>query len=257
MNDLELRTSFQLSELERSLLDAARHEHVPPALGARMADALGMQWSGAGAGALAGTSTTSTAASASVGAPLFAKLGLWGVLSAGVIAAASWQFMRPSDVAHPGEPAAPAGAPAAVTEPAVVQPESIRPAAVPEVQAIAPSVRASGVRASAPSDDAALLAEISLLDRARTALRERASGRAVALLDQHARRFARGKLAPEAAALRIEALVQRGSHAQARAMAQKFVRAYPSHPLSAQVAKLTQPGESPTLFVIDARAPEH
>jgi outer membrane protein assembly factor BamD (BamD/ComL family) len=100
-------------------------------------------------------------------------------------------------------------------------------------------------RATAPSDDAALLAEIALLDRARNALRERASARAVALLEQHARRFARGELAPEAAALRIEALVQRGSHAEAEALAQRFVRAYPNHPLSAQVSRLTQASESP------------
>ena len=67
---------WEMSELERRLLEAARMDRVPRELGARMAQALGVQ-----AGASSSVAPAASDAAGTAGAPLFAKAGLWGVLS--------------------------------------------------------------------------------------------------------------------------------------------------------------------------------
>jgi hypothetical protein len=133
----------------------------------------------------------------------------------------------------PSRVAEPTAAPAAAHATGAIHP----PAQAAPARADDTAATSTAARTVAP-DDAALHAEIALLDRARNALRAGESARALRLLDHHEQRFAHARLAPEAAALRIDALVQRGSHEQAGSMAQQFVSAYPSHPLSAQVSKL-------------------
>jgi hypothetical protein len=228
--DPEPRPDWNMSELERRLLEAARRDRVPRELGARMADGLGVQM----------TASAAIGSGSAVGAPLFAKAALWGVLSVAlVVGVASWHEANSAEGAGMAEQRTRASAPSRVAEPVVANATG---AVDPTAQA-APA-RAGDAAAALPTarsiapDDAALHAEIALLDHARNALREGGSARALRLLDQHERRFARARLAPEAAALRIEALVQRGSHEQAGSMARQFVSAYPSHPLSAQVSKL-------------------
>jgi len=234
---------WEMSELERRLLEAARSDRVPDALGARMAEGLGVQ-NAAGAALQSAPPAGST-----LGAPLFAKVGLWGVLSVALVAAvASWHGAQSAPRARLAAQPPHASVPAGVARPALAVPAAdATGAGAPAARAAAP--RADGAAAALPPartvplpDDAALRAEIALLDRARQAMREGASARALRLLDQHTRRFAPARLAPEAAALRIEALVQRGSHEQAGAMSRQFVSAYPSHPLSAHVSQLTAAG---------------
>jgi hypothetical protein len=216
----------EMSEIECRLLEAARRDRVPDALRARMADGFAAQL---GRAALHG--------GPAAGAPLFAKAGMWGVLTLAVLAAvAGWHATRPASRVESAAPAAPvvrASAPAAVED------------GTAQVPAPAPSRSAEATdsaRSRVPADeDGALRAEIALLDRARKALRDGASARALQLLDAHRERFAQARLAPEAEALRIEALVQGGSREQARLLSRQFASAYPAHPLTEHVAKLAPP----------------
>ncbi len=223
-----------LGELERRLLEAAKRDRVPDALGARMAQGLGVH--------VAGTTTAGASAAGGLGAPLFAKVGLWGVLSLALVAAvAGWrgaQSGAPSTrAAHAArEDAPPAAALPRSDRTTSAIDETAQPTAVAQSSAQPPPERPA-----AAFDDAALRAEIALLDRVRDALQRGASTRALRLLDRHHQRFAPAKLAPEAAALRIEALVQHGSHAQAITMSRHFTSTYPTHPLRDHVSSLTTP----------------
>jgi hypothetical protein len=237
--DPEPRPDWEMSELERRLIEAARRDRVPHDLGARIADGLGVQMT---ASAAIGSGTAPGASA--VGAPLFAKAALWGVLSVAlVVAVASWHEANSAEGARIADQQPRARARSPVAQPVVAATVTDTAGAVEPPAQAAPARAAEGAAAlptarSVAPDDAALHAEIALLDHARNALRGGENARALRLLEQHERRFARARLAPEAAALRIEALVQRGSHEQAGSMARQFVSAYPSHPLSAQVSKL-------------------
>jgi hypothetical protein len=215
----------EMSELERRLLEAARHDHVPDALSARMADGLAAKLASA-------TLSGGPAVGAQLGSPLLAKMSLWGVLSLAVVGAvAGWYATRPAPAKQRAEPAVAISSPAAVA------------AAEPAAQTTSQSAQSAAdmLASAAGGDDEALRAEIALLDRAHKALRGGASALALRLLDEHRERFARARLAPEASALRIEALVQRGSREQARSLSRQFVSAYPTHPLTEHVAKLAAP----------------
>ena len=222
----------EMSELERKLLEAARSDRVPDALGARMAERLGVQ-------------AAATAATAGLGTSLFAKAGLWGVLSIGGIALvgaiASWYATRSVEGIAPALRRGAISVPHAPERTAV--PTDVMP---PRSAGVMPAVEvAAAARRDDGVDDAALRAEIALLDRARNALRDGASARALRLLDQHRARFAHAQLAPEAAALRIEALVQRGAYDQADSMSRQFMASHPTHPLAERVADLTAARTTP------------
>lgn len=240
-----------VAALEHRLLDAARQDRVPDMLSARMAAGLGVlatslaaqsaQAAPAGSKALAGSSKASSTS-------WLVKAGLWGSLSVG-LAAVGFQALPRAERSHEvprAAQAAPASVP--VVAPSVASPaRAVEPQ--PEAEAptntklVAPSLplaasTESDPRVSALPIDAALRAEIALLDRARTALREQEGSRALRLLDQHESRFLRPSLAPEADVLRIEALSQRGHRTQAEALSQRFLASYPSHPLREHVASL-------------------
>jgi hypothetical protein len=80
--------------------------------------------------------------------------------------------------------------------------------------------------------------EVATLDQARTVLGHGDPARALSILDEYARRFPRGALAPEAAVLRIEALVAAGDRAAATRAAQSFLRANPSSPYAQRIESL-------------------
>ena len=247
-----------LHALEQRLLEAARHDHIPDALGARMAQGLGVQAAGAALESGAHASSHASVSAGKLSAPLFAKPGLWGALAlAGAIGVAGFQLSRPADGASHGTTAprassAPtaavqvaATATASAKAPEVVRADAEpRPEPVPAQPTAAEAVRPAptAARPLARPDDSALHAEVTLLDRARNALRAGGSGLALRLLDQHRQRFAHPTLAPEAAALRIEALVQRGADQQADALSQRFAASYPTHPLRARVDALRARG---------------
>ncbi len=85
-----------------------------------------------------------------------------------------------------------------------------------------PSARVQG-----PSS---LAEELAILDQVRAALARGDATSALRALDQREVRFPRGSLGPEAALLRVEALLSRGDEAGARALAEAFLAAHPSGP---------------------------
>jgi outer membrane protein assembly factor BamD (BamD/ComL family) len=84
---------------------------------------------------------------------------------------------------------------------------------------------------------------MDLLRRARAAVRAGDPRGALAHLEQHARRFPASPLAPEAAAVRIEATCAVGDRQTARMLADQFARQWPDSPLSRRVSRLC--GEDP------------
>ena len=72
-----------------------------------------------------------------------------------------------------------------------------------------------------------LAAERTLLADARAAMQSSQVARALAILDDHARRFPRGQLAEERDAVRVAALWRSGDHDAARRRADEFARRHP------------------------------
>jgi hypothetical protein len=231
MNEPEALSKLDMTELERRLLDAARRDRVPSDLGLRIAGALTQA---SLAPAAAATNTLAP------GALLFSKTGLWGFLSIALLAGAGALYAgRPGTDAAAAPRAAASQARAASTL-APHAPASA-PVTAPEPEPalpVQPDRRAAGAGA-ARADEAALREEIDLLDRAREALARGAAQRALRVLGRHRARFAHGTLAPEAEALRIEALAQLGD-ARARSAAQRFISTYPAHPLRERVGALAE-----------------
>ena len=228
----------EAGELERQMLDAARADRVPEPLRARMAQGLGLKVGSSGA--LPGGLSTGKA-----GASLFGSTGLWGSLAVLVVVGTGGYAAWPSESAQhepaasvPSRPVAPAPGP---------QPKRVDVGQVPgalgsAAQERGPADAQHEGQAPRPAavelpDDAALRAEVALLDRARGALQTQDNTRALQLLQEYASRFPRARLGPEAAALRIEALLAQGEADAARGLMQDFMRAHPTHPLQARVAR--------------------
>jgi hypothetical protein len=92
--------------------------------------------------------------------------------------------------------------------------------------------------AAVPVDAAArasLTRELAALDHARLALAGGDARRALGALDDHARKFPRGRLALEAEVLRIDALAKLGRTADARQHAETFLRLHPNSVLATRV----------------------
>jgi hypothetical protein len=237
---------------ERQLLDAAKHDRAPTALKLRMAQGLASlplsaaASSATGTGASATSTTGTTAHASGAGGLLFSPPVLWGSLTAVLLAGAlGWQQLAASSA-----PAAPRAATPVVSAPS--PPATLEPTAVPEIPApaavaAAPTALAapassttSAARAAQAAPAARLREELALLDAARSALVARDSARALELLDQHAARYTRGALAPEADALRIDTYVQRGATARAEKLSRRFLERYPAHPLTAHIATVAR-----------------
>jgi hypothetical protein len=116
----------------------------------------------------------------------------------------------------------------APASPTVVAPEAVPPAAIPVPALPVASSRATPARASAEATP--LDAEVAMLREARQALREGRAARALALLDEHARRFPHGVLAEDCAAERVFALCALGSVDQARAEGLRFLAGHALSP---------------------------
>jgi hypothetical protein len=87
-------------------------------------------------------------------------------------------------------------------------------------------------RAPVPVPSSSQLAgEIATLDQAKHAVKAGDAQRALKILDSYDTTFATGALAPEAAALRIEALARAGRRAEAQAALGSFRSSHPESPL--------------------------
>jgi hypothetical protein len=116
------------------------------------------------------------------------------------------------------------------------------PVATVPSSALAPAaaLRRPSRSAPAPATPAAavdpLAVEVAMVAEARAADEAGQGSRALAVLDEHDRRFARGVRAPEAAALRVEALCTAGRSDDARGEAARFAVRYPGSPLARRFA---------------------
>jgi hypothetical protein len=92
-----------------------------------------------------------------------------------------------------------------------------------------------GQEVAAPLAPTTVEAETRLVRAGVTALHSGDSARALALFDEHARKYPRGILAEERAAERVVALCDLGRSVEARAAATEFLRDHPRSPASARV----------------------
>jgi hypothetical protein len=89
--------------------------------------------------------------------------------------------------------------------------------------------------ASAPNDE--LARELGMVDRARSALRAGNAAGALELVSGYERAFKHPRFAPEATAIRIEALIAQGQRAEAARLARLFMARHPGHPLTPRLRK--------------------
>jgi hypothetical protein len=223
------------TDLERSLLSAARRERPSPEMTARMAAGLGIS-----------VGAAITAASAPVAAaPVVAAktmLGLW--VPAGVIVAAvaagvvGVRFSARPDrpAAHVAEPAAPTAEPIVADAPRAIATRPVRAAGGHAEKIRRRPAAVAPTPATIPADD--LRDQIALIDAARAAVTGGSSERALALLRRYDASYPGGAFRPEALALRIEALAHDGRRAEAQGLARDFLARYPQSPVAARVARI-------------------
>jgi hypothetical protein len=230
-SDPKRLTVVGATDLERTLLQAARHERPSPEMTARMAAGLGIS---------VGAALTAASSPVAAAPIVVAKttLGLW--MPAGVIVAAVAAGVVGVRVsARPEPPAVHAARPAApmIAPPQVEAPHAT---AAPDARVVKMRRRSTSVTAPASASTSAgdLRDQIALLDAVRAAVKGGSSERALVLLHRYDATYPGGAFRPEALALRIEALDQDGRHVEAQALARDFLARYPQSPVAARVARV-------------------
>jgi hypothetical protein len=198
---------------------------------------------GAGAGA-AGASASAAPAAAGAGAKVAvatgaAKVGI-AVKVAGAITIASAVGVGAVAVSHrEASPPAPVGMVATETASVAAAAPSSSPATTklaiaeppPSVEPSATATTSAKVAtkssAKPAASDTGMEAEVRLLERAQDALRSRSPSEALALADEHARRFPQGILVQEREVIAVEALVKAGRRDEAKARAARFRARFP------------------------------
>ncbi len=112
----------------------------------------------------------------------------------------------------------------------------VSPAAQGDKSSPSTAVGAGGTQGS----DVGLAAERSLLEVARTALSRGDFASAMSSLDTHQKKFPKGVLREEREALYVQALARSGRHDEAKARAERFVKAYPKSMLLPVVEAATE-----------------
>jgi hypothetical protein len=241
------------SDFERRLLSSAVSEAPPPELVRQLERALGIV-SGAPAAAApplaAAVAIARTAGIQTV--PLAVKVGTLVTLVAGGLVGIVLlrSHARPTDgAARTPSIAAPREVPLVVDSPSAQLP--------PAPSAPSATLATSSASASAPLAAPALMPtsrsvrsgalhdEIALIDGARIALAAGSPARALGLLQRHDARYPHGALAPEALAVRIEALDKSGQRARARVLALAFLADHPDSPLAERIARLRDTERTP------------
>ncbi|MBX3216391.1 MAG: hypothetical protein KF850_30410, partial [Labilithrix sp.] len=136
-----------------------------------------------------------------------------------------------------------ADAPAALSVAEDLTPPT-EPSAAPPPAASGSTVRAplaaGSSGAQAAREETGPEAEVRLLERAQDALRARPA-EALALADEHARRFPQGMLAQEREVIAIEALVKTGRASEANARASRFKARFPGSSHARRIDALVTP----------------
>lgn len=185
---------------ERALLASARTDEPPEGTDRRTLSAV----QGFIAIGATGPDPGSAGATGALKLSALAKVGLLALVGAGAVGGGVLAYR------HRASPSvAVAAAPAPATAPAS-----------------APTAPAAAVPASAPTESS-LAAEIRVLDQARAALEARQPAAARQALDEHARRFPRGHLQPEAQVLELNLLVREGKRAPATDLAARLLASEP------------------------------
>ena len=230
------------TDLERRLLRAASREEPARALSERMAGAIGIAVpaTGSALGEVAKPGTQAATKTAAASGSLVPWVS--GALVAAAMAGA-FVVTGPAKTAStpPQTAAAPSAAPGALPLP-FPTPVSARLAAEEPPKAAdeaVPSVPASSDRQGggvAASNDIA--EQIALIDTARVALVGGSAEQALKGVRQYQMRYPKGAFRPEAAAIKIEALLKLGRSDEARALAERFLVAHGPSPLANRVARL-------------------
>lgn len=276
----------ELSPETLALLDRARDGEPMPAshrsaIRRRLAIALGVV-----APFAMGTTAAASVSVATWAARGLAILGAAGVVGAVAVAPSSKTALVPhglsaAHASHVQAPPAPVTGPSRMDATPVARlsvPDSLVtpsraeapvPRAAPRIPAAAPSIGAhvevalSRPVVRSPSHPAeyapslpeapgepledALATEVRLIDGARAAIDGGDPARALALLDDHDRRFPGGALAPEAAALRVEALCASGRTTESQSAVRRFEARYPGSPLERRFASTCARGTAPAI----------
>jgi hypothetical protein len=229
-SDPKRLTVVGATDLERTLLQAARGERPSPELTARMAAGLGLS---------AAAAVTAAPAAAAAAAPVAAAKGSLAVwVSAGVLAAAVGAGVVGVRMSAPPAPAVHADKPAAAVTARAEVPAVA--ASVPAERRIERARKRPAPAAHAPVPASDLRDQIALIDAARTAVKAGSTERALALLQRYDATFPGGAFRPEAQALRIEALDEAGRATEARSLARDFLARHPDSPLAGRVAKIVR-----------------
>jgi outer membrane lipoprotein YfiO len=258
------------SEVERLLLGSAEGDAPLPAARVKVLAALGVAGTAAGAAGTAHAASAVVVGSAggkAVGSATTITLAKWvlagavaGAATTGGLVVATTPGVFGGRTDAPIEAQAHAVSPSRSTPPVKGAAERLTAPPVPAdtaasshaaTEASAPRARASvndeppASLAPAPQGTAFPVAnadtvaeEVAALDRARGALASGDARGALARLDAYANRYPTGTLAPEAAVLRVRALVHLGRTRDARAAVDAFVRAHPGSPQASRLRAL-------------------
>lgn len=217
----------------QSLLDAARDAHDPSVadrarIRAKVAARIG---AGAFATTAAVTATSGTARAAM-------KAGIAALVGGAILVGGLWWKSAHEPTPAPPVEKAPAVAlPAPVPTPVV----DLDPTPVPVESLPAPppviEKRVAPIPQPTATDkpQSTLEAELALLRDAKKSLDDGNSTRALAILDEHQRKFPDGILAEERASTRVFALCSAGRTAEAKTSAQDFLAKYPRSPSAPRV----------------------
>jgi hypothetical protein len=243
------------SAFEQMLLRAGRTEAPAGAKQRALSTvAAGLALSSLPAG---GAAAGQTAAAAKAGVLATLKwLGLVGAIAVGTVATAVGVHRAHRSSISDAEatriaanaPSRPLGAPAPATDvPTTIAatPAAGESVAVEATRAPSPAAAQRVIARSVPrsaesnaSPASALPAELAMLDHARSATSAGETNRALSILDAYAARFPRGAMAPEAAVLRVEALVKAGDRSGAARFANAFLASAPHSPYAARIQSL-------------------
>lgn len=238
------------TEFEAKLLAAGRRDAPTRENRARIVAGLAV---GAGLGTATGVGSAGASAAqtspgwlSGIGRSVLLKVGIGSTVGAVAVWSAVSALRAPPEALAPPPPVT-----SAVTAASV--PPLDEQAPLPEASSnvaldapVAPEMRAPK-RAATPAsarDANELSNELSALEAARRALVSGNATRALALLDEYARKYSAPRLATEAAVLRIEALVARGDRARARQLGQQFLAKNPKGPYERRVRSLIEGREA-------------
>jgi hypothetical protein len=225
----------EATDFERRVIDAALEQRPSAAASARMAKALGVTvttvGTAAAAKALAAEATAKgTAAAASTAWP-WISVGVLGLVVGGAVVGVRARH-ETSPVLAPALPT--------LTAPAVPAPGTRAPAEpAADVLAPAPATAKPAHRRSHTTPlGGDLHDEIAVVDAARAAVAGGDAPRALEILRGYDTKYGSGSFRPEAAAIKIEALVKLGRQREARELATKLMTEQRGTLLASRVAEL-------------------